>query len=300
MEKEVHAMDYDFIEKIDSVNVHKGIRKPKFKKKDHHYHNWYEIFIVLKGSCRFSMYDKFYDVHAGSALLLEPGIFHYYTSDVGCEYVIIEITAGYISRFFSSDSANMLLKCFNSMLLPLEDDALSECVKFAEIADNESDASISDKFLAIGNILNIMNKASNNQSLSPAIVNSNRRSTLEKLNYITNYIAENFKEINSITELAKKCYISKSHMCRIFKQELGVSVSSYINNLKINSAREMLLTTNMSVLEIAVESGFNSPQYFHKTFKSQLGYSPKEYKDYHFLQKSLPDKKFPNEKQASN
>lgn len=271
-------MNYDYLETVEAFNVHTGTRKANFKKKDHHYHNWYEIFIVLSGKCGFSVYDKFYDVAAGNAILFQPGVFHYYTSDVGCEYLIIEVTAGYISRFFSSDAANLLLGCFNSIRINLNDNELEECIRFAVVADNESEASISDRLLAIGNILNIFNKADKRQGNEHLTTNAKRKSTIEKLNYISNHIAENYKDINSVTELAKMCYVSKSHLCRIFKQELGVSVSSYINNLKINAARELLLTTQMSVLDIAVECGFNSPQYFHKIFKSQLGCSPKEYR----------------------
>lgn len=269
-------MNYDSIQKIDTFNVHKGVRQKNFKKKEHHYHNWYEIFIVLSGECRFSVYDKFYNIRKGEAMLFQPGVFHYYTSPLGCEYLIIEVTAGYISRFFSADAANILLKCFNSVLIALSDDELSECVRLAQIADNETNSDMPDRLLAIGGILNIFTKADKKQHTENLY--SKRKNTVEKLNYITNYIAENYKNITSITDLAKSCYISKSHMCGIFRRELGVSVSNYINNLKIDLARELLITTKMSVIDISVECGFNSTQYFHKTFKNQLGCSPTEYR----------------------
>lgn len=269
-------MNYDIIQHIDNLNVHKGKRYKDYKIQPHHYHNWYEIFIVTSGSCEFSVYDKFFRVNAGTAMMLSPGVFHYYTSTEGCEYTIIEITAGYMSRYFSNDASKMLFQCFNSQTISLSESEIMKCIDFCQIADNESNSSVSDKFIAIASVLNLLNNAT--QNTLKIQTNLERKKSIEKLNYITNYISDNFKEINSISELAKACYISKSHMCRIFKEQLGVSVSSYINNIKINTARELLISGDMSILEIALESGFNSTQYFHKVFKSQLGCSPKEYR----------------------
>lgn len=269
-------MNYDTVQHIDSINIHKGKREKAYKTQPHHYHNWYEIFIVIAGSCEFSIYDKFFKVNAGTAMMLEPGVFHYYTSADGCEYVILEITAGYINRYFSTDASKMLFQCFNSQTISLSESEIVKCIDFCEIADNESNSPISDKFIAIASVLNLLNNAS--QNTVKMQTNPERKKSIEKLNYITNYISDNFKDINSVSELAKACYISKSHMCRIFKEQLGISVSSYINNMKINTARELLISGDLSILEIALESGFNSTQYFHKVFKAQLGCSPKEYR----------------------
>lgn len=269
-------MNYDIIQHIDNLNVHKGKRHKDYKTQPHHFHHWYEIFIVTSGSCEFSVYDKFFRVNAGTAMMLSPGVFHYYTSTEGCEYTIIEFAAGYMSRYFSNDASKLLLQCFNSQTISLSESEIVKCIDFCEIADNESNTSVSDKFIAIASVLNLLNNTS--QNTVKMQTNPERKKSIEKLNYISNYISDNFKDINSVSELAKACYISKSHMCRIFKEQLGISVSSYINNMKINTARELLISGDMSVLEIALESGFNSTQYFHKVFKAQLGCSPKEYR----------------------
>ncbi len=269
-------MNYDTLQYVDNINVHKGKRDKDYITQPHHYHNWYEIFIVTKGSCEFSVYDKFYKVNAGTAMMLVPGVFHYYTSTDGCEYVILEVTAGYMNRYFSTEASRILLNCFNSQTISLNETELLKCIGLSEIADNESSALPADKFLAIASVLNILSHTSSN--VVSVQKNPQRKNAIEKLNYITDYISNNYKDINSIEELAKKCYISKSHLCRIFKEQLGISVSSYINNIKINTARELLVSGNMSILDIAIESGFNSTQYFHKVFKAQLGCSPKEYR----------------------
>lgn len=261
---------------INSFNIHKGIRGANFKKNEHHYHNWHEIFIVLSGECRFSVYDTFYSVAAGEAILFQPGMFHCYTSEHGCEYLIIEFTAGYISRFFSANVSDSFLKSFNTVCVSLSDTELAECVRLSETADNESNADMYDSILAIGGILNIFSKVG--RKASAKNLHFGRKNSIEKLNHITDYIAENYRDITSVTELSKLCYISKSHMYRIFKQELGISLSSYINSLKIDYARELLLTTNMPIVDISAECGFNSTQYLSKIFKIRFGCTPAEYR----------------------
>lgn len=268
-------MNYDTVQNINNINVHKGIRGKDYITQPHHFHNWYEIFIVTKGSCEFSIYDKFYKINAGTAMMLQPGVFHYYTSTEGCEYTIIEFTAGYINRYFSNEASELLLNCFASQTISLNEKEMPKCIAFCELADNDCAASETDKFIALASILNILGSAIETSaifSINPL------KNTINKLNHITDYISNNYKEINSIDEITKQCYISKSHLYRIFKEQLGISVSSYINNLKINNARELLVSGEMSILEIAVESGFNSTQYFHKIFKEQFGCSPGEYR----------------------
>lgn len=277
--KGAYGLEYDFVDRIENINVHNGIRSVGFRKQSHHFHSWYEMFFVIKGSCEFQIYDKIYNVTAGQVLLLRPGVFHYYTSAEGCEYIIIEVTAGYMSRFFSEEAIKLLLQCFDSVVISPDNDDFKECQRLAKAADNNNNINISGRYLAVAGILNILNNSVNKKSYDTADTNSKRRHTLEKLNGITEYISSHYKEISSLSNLAKSCYISKSHMCRIFKQELGISVAGYINNVRINAARELLLSTKMSVLDIALECGFNSAQYFHRQFKLHLGCSPSEYRN---------------------
>ena len=74
-------------------------------------------------------------------------------------------------------------------------------------------------------------------------------------------------------------YISTPHLCRIFKKHTGMTVSHYINHVKLQHGCELLVHTNMSITEIALQCGFNSSMYFCKTFKSQMGCTPTEFRE---------------------
>ncbi len=94
-----------------------------------------------------------------------------------------------------------------------------------------------------------------------------------------NYIHNNYtNELLSISALAEMCNITPEYFRALFKNFYGVSPLEYINNLKINHAKEMLESDLFSVTEAALSSGFSDISHFSRVFKKVTQYSPTEYK----------------------
>lgn len=91
-----------------------------------------------------------------------------------------------------------------------------------------------------------------------------------------NYIEHNYLNDPSLVETAKHVGLSSSHFSRIFKQETGVSYSEYLNYIRVEHGRKLLLTTDLSVSEIAQLSGFDNGNYFCNVIKKLLGASPSQ------------------------
>ncbi len=85
------------------------------------------------------------------------------------------------------------------------------------------------------------------------------------------------KEIN-LPALAAESNIGYSYFRKMFKEYTGISPHQYHIDLKIMRAREMLLSTDMSIKEISFELGFQSIHYFSRLFKKKMGASPSEYR----------------------
>lgn len=273
---EMIPVDRELIYNIEDISVYLGKRNANYGMRSHHFHNWYEVFIVINGECDFFVYDKAYKAGKGSTILLRPGEFHCYASKNGCEYIVIEINSGYISRYFTAAAADPLLLCFENEMLSLDENEILDCLRFASLAREKTENTESDKFLAIGCLLNLLSgKCKDSRSTKKLVRHGG---SIEKLNYVINYISEHYKEIHTSEDITKNCYISKSHLFRLFRQELGQSVSDYVNNLKIHEASKLLISSNASVLNISLECGFNSTQHFYKEFKARLGCSPNEYR----------------------
>ena len=89
------------------------------------------------------------------------------------------------------------------------------------------------------------------------------------------YISENFTNNISIDELSSLCNVSKYHFIRIFKQVTGYTPNSYINRVRTNYAKQLLLN-GANVTAAATASGFSDIHYFSNCFKKYNGCRPSE------------------------
>ena len=100
----------------------------------------------------------------------------------------------------------------------------------------------------------------------------------ETINKVLSYISTHFLENISLEHTADILGISKYHLSHIFSQKVGGGFIPYVHSLRIEHACELLLTTDLSVTDIAFESGFESAVTFHRVFRNSKGESPLQYK----------------------
>ena len=93
------------------------------------------------------------------------------------------------------------------------------------------------------------------------------------------YLEEHFTEKISLEELSEKFYINKFYLTRIFKEQYGVSVNTYLQQLRITRAKQLLRFTDSSLEEIGLKCGIGEPNYFSRVFKKIEGISPSRYRD---------------------
>ncbi|MCR5082841.1 MAG: response regulator [Parasporobacterium sp.] len=92
------------------------------------------------------------------------------------------------------------------------------------------------------------------------------------------YIKENYKYGITLKELAKIASISESYFSSLFKNETGKTYNSYVNDLRLEEAVRLMMTTEMKVYEIGFEVGYNNTRRFFARFKEKFGVSPSEYR----------------------
>ncbi len=98
------------------------------------------------------------------------------------------------------------------------------------------------------------------------------------LQEVRRFIDENYSSDITLAGVAREAGLSKSYLSRRFKRRFQVSFSTYLNQLRIDEARRLLRSTDMSVREIAAEVGFNDSNYFSRVFKKEEGLTPTEYR----------------------
>lgn len=95
----------------------------------------------------------------------------------------------------------------------------------------------------------------------------------DEYNLILQFLGEYHTNI-SLSDLASHFGRSPSHISHLFKKKSGLTVRAYCNELKLSDAKKLLLSTDMSVTEVALESGFSDSSYFISLFRKKYGVSP--------------------------
>lgn len=93
------------------------------------------------------------------------------------------------------------------------------------------------------------------------------------------YITEHCAEDISLEALASLVYLSPTYLSRLFKRETGETLSTYIQDVRMERAKNLLCTTSMKIYEVAEQVGFSDPVYFSRMFKKATGVKPKDFRE---------------------
>lgn len=92
------------------------------------------------------------------------------------------------------------------------------------------------------------------------------------------FIQENYKEKITLQKVSAYVYMNPQYFSRVFKREVGLSYTDYVNNLRIDYACKLLETSDYPSYRISSECGFNDPSYFNRVFYRQMNTTPNKYR----------------------
>lgn len=92
------------------------------------------------------------------------------------------------------------------------------------------------------------------------------------------FIEENYMQEISLLQLADIVSMNPSYLSSIFKKETGMAYSEYLIQCRLQQASKLLVETNLSISEVARQSGYQDARYFSKQFLKQIGLKPSEYR----------------------
>ena len=95
---------------------------------------------------------------------------------------------------------------------------------------------------------------------------------------ITRYVQEHLAEEVSLSVLAEEFHLNPQYISQLFKNEIGVGFLAYLTNIRMEKAKKLLLSTSLSVAEVAEQSGYGDYRVFTKSFKKTEGITPSQYR----------------------
>lgn len=100
----------------------------------------------------------------------------------------------------------------------------------------------------------------------------------KRVEQIAHFVAEHFRDPISVPDIAEGVGLKPTYVMHLFRDKCGVSVLEYLTSFRLAHAQHLLVTSNVTVLDIAMESGFGSLSRFYSVFKESCGVSPAKYR----------------------
>ncbi|MBR0030736.1 MAG: response regulator [Treponema sp.] len=130
---------------------------------------------------------------------------------------------------------------------------------------------------ALGQAVSVLEKSSGATG-EPNETGGKTKQFPESVQKICKYIEENYKKPINLDDIAEHCSYSRYHISHIFHDVSGFTVFSYLLEVRMQKAKELLQNSSLSIKEISHEIGFSDQNYFSNVFKRQIGLSPVEFR----------------------
>ncbi|MBO0995643.1 AraC family transcriptional regulator [Bacillus sp. SD088] len=229
----------------------------------------FELMIVTEGVLQLVVEDKKIELYPGNMLLLPPNTYFVgggAATNLGFYWVHFEATK--LESSISNHSRLLKLPVFSKELLLDNELLLIQQMQTIKQMDFPT-SDLIDAYLHTL-LLGISEKFQ-----QPLYLKTDRHYLID---YIKNYIQWNYQRMISVEEIANYFGYNKAYVSYLFSRESGETITQYINNIRLEAARQSLLTTNDSIQRIANKNGFEDEKYFSRIFSKKYQHSPRAYR----------------------
>lgn len=249
------------------------LRRPRI---DNHYHEFHKLLLLRSGGGGYMVEGRRYSLEAGDIVLVGSHSVHRPEfGDGACERIIIYISPEFLRRRSTPDCD--LAECFSGRaghVLRPEPGVRERLFALAARLERELSGEGYGKMALAGALLvELLVELGRDQrsavSPQPGPVQPERGRIVELLRYIDSHLSEDV----TIDQLSERFYISKYHMMRLFRQETGQSIHSYLTDRRLLHARD-LLAAGFSATESCFRSGFRSYSSFTRAYAKRFGTTP--------------------------
>lgn len=261
------------------IYVERLVRDPASFTTCEHYHDYIEIYYLVKGQCTYFVSDVEYD--------LGPG-----------DFMIIAAKDPHYTRYSGMTASERITISFQMEGLPK--DLKEEHPEIVEILQSSARVTFSQKYKKdTDGLIRLLLKEHYKEPAYTSAINQYLLCSLllflkaegsichidkEKERYSRDilstmeYVVMNISVPFTLEDAAKVINLSASHLSKKFHKETGMTFKEYVNKVRIRQARQMLMITDDSITQIAMSCGFGSGNYFKDVFRKVVGLSPSDYR----------------------
>lgn len=256
-----------------SIGLHE--LQPKMVKKNGHPND--QFFYHTKGVGILSIYDKTYQLKPGMGFFIPKNVPHSYypiTDEWDIRWFVpggnalpqlyenLNIKKGAIYQLADTAPLDIIINKMREELI--HDLEYGNCYASSHVYEFIIEFSRQANLLSSGHIA------------TEGLGNKPYSKHMKKL---TEYISYHFPEKLTMEHLCDLIHVSPQHLCRIVKSNTGMRPMEYINEIRIQNAKELLKNTNENIQQIAFACGYDNYNYFYRTFKATTKMTPMIYRN---------------------
>lgn len=248
-----------------------------------HYHPYYEIFYLVKGSCRMFVDHSLFTINEGEIIILPESTLHRTQYDTTVQRITVSFTENFLQ-----DLIPLLGEDF------LKNYLFMGKIKF-DASDRKTVEFLFHELLKSGNgtgitVKNHLSRIEQKSLVLRLLVFLAKKSADRKdeklidersaiIQKAAKFIFENYSREITLKEAAGIAGMRDTYFSRIFQEVTGYGFKEYLLNIRIQHACQMLRTGNLKITQIALACGFSDGNYFGDVFKKRTGLSPREFRN---------------------
>ena len=242
----------------------------------------YILYFVRRGTMYLKEGDRKYVIREGEYILLQPGMTH-----VGYrEGKIREVLSENRKLFYQCDPLGYEFYEKSKLIFPktMRIDSPGIRQKIQRLIEEAIDAFVYRKehfkLICSCKLIEVLTEVG--AYYSHTVFNEREDDPLqvqhrEKVQLILNFLYGAYGQKITGKRISNLCSMSFDYLNRMFKKQTGITIFEYLNRIRINKAKELLLTGTMKSSEIAAAVGYCDEYHFSKAFKKAAGVSPRKY-----------------------
>ncbi len=253
----------------DGLDIH--VRRTKnYNACSLHGHDFYELDIVILGSIATTVNGDRQTANIGTVFFLTPDDMHEYPSNTSCDILNIQFTEGAVSTDILHAITDLGKERFE-LSEPNLDITMAIATTMQKIQTGGTENQRMMRNL-LETILLLLYSYAEGELKRPDTSYGKKQSMQRAVIYINAH----FKDNPSMREVATLLSFNEKYFCTEFRKYTGLSFKSYLRAKKLSYARRLLLSTDISMLQVAEQSGYATQSHFNREFKAYYGISPSD------------------------
>ncbi len=261
-----------------------------------HFHNYIEILYCTEGNFEAFLNGVRYTFSRGEMIIINSNEIHsvYSCGEEGNKYIVVKVLpellygneqsiaeAKYFLLFMSGNITQQ--KVFPSCKIDNTDLPAAFVEIEKEFTAKKYGFELSVKLNIFKIFLYIVREYEKNGN---AVSSSLDENVARHLCAVLDYLENNYADSINMKQAAEMCFMSYNYFSKLFKKFIGKSFNEYLIDIRLRHAKKLLVSSNVSITEIALNTGFGTTSYFIEAFKKRTGSTPMNFRK---KSKEVPD-----------